>query len=343
MKKRLFAALLFGILVIGSVLLGRNLSAVAAEGGATKEEAVKMEMDDTLTGKVTSDAAELWYTFTAEKDKEYWYHFEYLTTEGTSARVTLYDEDFQELGTISSDLGAKSEMSVKLTPSTSCYICVRRSNSYNVTAETKFELKTSKALDDGADTMGKANIELTSGKKYDYKLENMQDDDYFYFVAGAQTSKVTIGNNIPKGIAWHVYDENKVELGYGIAEQDQTRYIEVKTEKGKKYYVFVTVSFRNLFGTKELAGDYTVQVDSGSKPDSEIMFTVTLKKGSTLQLGAVLQPSGKKASKTTWKSSKKTVAKVDSKGKITAVKKGTAIISVTVGDLTEKIKVTVTE
>ncbi len=60
-------------------------------------------------------------------------------------------------------------------------------------------------------------------------------------------------------------------------------------------------------------------------------------------LGATLQPSGKSASKATWKSSKKTVAKVDSKGKVTAVKKGTAIISVTVGDLTEKIKVTVTE
>ena len=343
MKKRLFVGLLFVLMVVGGVLSGKNFSAVAAAGGATKEKAANVEMGDTLTGKVTADAAEQWYKFTAEKDKEYWYHFEYLTTDGTSAKVTMYDEDFQELGTISSDLGVKSEISFKLTPSTACYICVRRSNSYIATAETKFKLKTSKALDDGADTMGKANVELTSGKKYDFKLENMEDDDYFYFIAGAETSKVTVGNNIPQGIVWYVYDENKTQLEYKIAIRDETKSMEVKTEKGKKYYVFVTVSFRNLFGTKELAGDYTVQVDSGTKPDSEIMFTVTLKKGSTLQLGATLQPSGKSASKATWKSSKKTVAKVDSKGKVTAVKKGTAIISVTVGDLTEKIKVTVTE
>lgn len=140
-----------------------------------------------------------------------------------------------------------------------------------------------------------------------------------------------------------MYDEDKNHLNTGMAGQDETRSIEVATKKGKKYYVYVAGVANNIYGTREVSGDYTVKVDSGSKPDSEIMFTITLKKGEKLQLGAVLQPSGKKAAKTTWKSSKKTVVKVDSKGKITAVKKGSAIITVTAGDLTGKIKVTVTE
>lgn len=343
MKKRLFTTLLLGLLVLGSVLLGENLSAQAAQGGASKGEAVKMEMGDTLTGKVSSEVQEQWYKFTTEKNKEYWYHFEYLTIDGASVKVTFYDEDFQEKGTISSNLGSSAEISLKLTPSTTCYFCIRKSNGFDTTNETEFKLKTSAVLDDAADTMGKADMELISGKKYEFKLENREDDDYFYFIAGADTTKVSVGNSIPRGITWIVYDENKKELGRGLTSQDETKYTEVKTQKGKKYYVFVTVSFRNLYGTKELAGDYTVKVDSGSKPDSDIMFTVTIKKGDTLQLGAVLQPSGKKAAKTTWKSSKKTIAKVDSKGKITAVKKGSAVITVTAGDLTGKIKVTVTE
>lgn len=343
MKKRLFATLLLGLFVLGSVLLSRNLTAQAAQGGATSDEAAKMEMGDTITGKVSSDAAELWYSFSTEKDKEYWYHFEYLTVKGTSAKVTLYDEDFQEKGTISSELGVIPEMSFKLMPSSTYYFCIRRSLSWEAASETEFKLKTSKVLDDAADTMGQAYTELISGKKYDFKLDNREDEDYFYFTAGADTTKVTVGSNIPKGITWYVYDEDKNHLNTGIAGQDETRSIEVATKKGKKYYVYVAGVANNIYGTHEVSGDYTVKVDSGSKPDSEIMFTITLKKGEKLQLGALLQPSGKKAAKTTWKSSKKTVVKVDSKGKITAVKKGSAVITVTAGDLTGKIKVTVTE
>lgn len=343
MKKRLFAVLLFGLFVLGGVWTGKGIFAAAAQGGASRDEAVKMEMGDTIKGKVSADVAEQWYSFKTEKDKEYWYHFDYLTIDGTSARVTLYDEDFQEKGTISSDLGASLEMSFKLTPSSTCYICIRRSGIYGATDESEFKLKTSKALDDAADTMGKAYTELISGKKYDFKLDNRADEDYFYFTAGADTTKVAVGGDIPKGITWYVYDEDKNQLKSVLAAQDETKTIEVATKKGKKYYVYVTGIGGNIFGSELLSGNYTVKVDSGSKPDSEIMFTVTLKKGDTLKLDAVLQPSGKKAAKTTWKSSKKTVAKVDSKGKVTAVKKGSAIITVTAGDLTGKIKVTVTE
>lgn len=164
MKKRLFATLLLGLFVLGSVLLSRNLTAQAAQGGATRQEAVKMKMGDTLTGTVSQEATEQWYTFTTEKDKEYWYHFDSLTIEGTNANVTLYDEDFQAKGTVGGSMSTEYEMSFKLTPSSVYYICIQKSVILGATDKTEFKLKTSKVLDDAADTMGQAYTELTSGK-----------------------------------------------------------------------------------------------------------------------------------------------------------------------------------
>lgn len=69
--------------------------------------------------------------------------------------------------------------------------------------------------------------------------------------------------------------------------------------------------------------------------------TVKLKKGKTLQLKAKLTPSYA-TSKLKWTSSKKKVAKVSSKGKVTALKKGKAIITVTTeNDLTAQVEIQV--
>ena len=68
---------------------------------------------------------------------------------------------------------------------------------------------------------------------------------------------------------------------------------------------------------------------------------VTLEKGKTCQLKATL-PTGTYTSKLTWTSSDVKVAKVNSKGKVTAVGKGTATITVkTVGGVKSTCKVTV--
>ena len=68
-------------------------------------------------------------------------------------------------------------------------------------------------------------------------------------------------------------------------------------------------------------------------------LTLNLKNGSSIKLGAVL--SGGKGT-VTWKSSKKSVATVSSKGTVTAKKKGSTIISATCGGKTVKIKIIVT-
>ena len=67
---------------------------------------------------------------------------------------------------------------------------------------------------------------------------------------------------------------------------------------------------------------------------------LTLKKGKTLKLAPKRTPSNSDQ-KITFKSSKKSVCSVSSKGKLTAKKKGTAVITVTSGSISVKCKVTV--
>ena len=69
--------------------------------------------------------------------------------------------------------------------------------------------------------------------------------------------------------------------------------------------------------------------------------TVKLKKGKTLKLKAAY--SNDAASKLTWKSSKKKIAKVSQSGKVTTLKKGTAVITVTTFNGKQaKVKIKVT-
>ena len=80
------------------------------------------------------------------------------------------------------------------------------------------------------------------------------------------------------------------------------------------------------------------EVGSVSGIPGTIKIGIRLKKGKSLQLSSIL--SGM-TGKTTWKSSKKSVAKVSSKGKVTAKKKGTATITATCKGKKAKIKVKV--
>ena len=75
-----------------------------------------------------------------------------------------------------------------------------------------------------------------------------------------------------------------------------------------------------------------------SSVKSEISrFTVTLSKGSTLQLGTLLTASTTDTVK--WSTSKKAVASVTTKGKVKAVSAGTAVITATLGS--SKLQITI--
>ncbi|MCI8593453.1 MAG: hypothetical protein HFI88_14205 [Lachnospiraceae bacterium] len=106
--------------------------------------------------------------------------------------------------------------------------------------------------------------------------------------------------------------------------------------------------------TAKKSGTAKITVKSGSK---KVVVTVkvpkksptaiknipsakTLKKGKTLTLKPKFSPSGSTA-KVTYTSSDKKVASVNAKGKITAKKKGTAVITVKAGKLKKQCKITV--
>lgn len=115
-----------------------------------------------------------------------------------------------------------------------------------------------------------------------------------------------------------------------------------------------TVSSTGVITAKKV-GKVTITVQSG-KQKATVTLTVkkapalkaiknvptkkTITKGKTYTLKPQLYPSGAIA-KIIYTSSNKSVATVDSKGKITAKKKGTAVITVKAGKFTAKCKVTV--
>lgn len=90
-------------------------------------------------------------------------------------------------------------------------------------------------------------------------------------------------------------------------------------------------------GDGKLTVTATYPTSSSSKGKISYI-SLTLSKGSTIQLGAVVSPSG---SDVTWKSSKSSVATVSSSGKVTAKAKGSTIITAKCGSSSKKIKIVV--
>ena len=111
------------------------------------------------------------------------------------------------------------------------------------------------------------------------------------------------------------------------------------SKKGTYYFHFYRQIYYLDNGIN--GGDTTFKITAPgeSSPKAELDYlSVTLEKGDTLKLGAVLTEDSD--DKVTWKSSKTSVATVSSSGKVTAKKKGTATITAKLGDSTLKVKVT---
>lgn len=108
------------------------------------------------------------------------------------------------------------------------------------------------------------------------------------------------------------------------------------------YYIRVTNTrdYKEGWRYEPYAGKINVTASFKASNEPELScLSISVKKGSTLQLGGVFTTG---SDTITWKSSKSSVATVSSKGKVTAKKKGTATITATCGDVTLKIRIKVT-
>ena len=222
---------------------------------------------------------------------------------------------------------------------------------------------------------GSEILSLKSGRKTTAFIEAGKTATYEFFMS--QEGDFIL-DAFMEGTAWariNVYDAETNELfipadmptergqgGYDVNLKSTRILWEIESEphtyKGKirywlpegRYYLKLKI----VTAKEELpADDYKNWKKDGNKDSGgKITFTanyaagieyfeITMKKGSTIQLGAILSSSGKE--KITWSSSKKKVAAVSSSGKITAKKAGTAVITAKVGNSTAKIQIKVTK
>ena len=199
----------------------------------------------------------------------------------------------------------------------------------------------------------------SSSKGKTYKI-TANKDGYLYLEVESTASQLFFAACDADGKRYE--GKTQINAGYASTEVGET---EITVHKdARKSKIQATVYFKVKKGTNyvEIYGDKNGKKESGESAikftypasssnttkssgdavlDSALgrinALTVSLKKGKTLQLGA--ETSGRGAVK--WTTSKRSVATVSSKGKVTAKAKGTAIITAKLGSTSFSITVKV--
>lgn len=197
------------------------------------------------------------------------------------------------------------------------------------------------------------NKNAPSGKTYTSDMSVKGDERVYRFnVAKSGTMKIRLAAdyNYSDEILATLYrnsDDNDVEISnmnvisgdhyinndtYASICGNTTAELSYKVTKGT-YYLRL---FKNHSDTGTLS--MTATYPEGSSNDGKIScLSLGLKKGGTLQLGAVMAVDGN----VTWTSSKTSVATVSSTGKVTAKGTGTAVITAKSGKNSVKIQIRV--
>lgn len=146
-------------------------------------------------------------------------------------------------------------------------------------------------------------------------------------------SDVTTGSIISSWGTTSIYWNKNVEKFSGK--------LYYKSLKKGTYYVRIynTNSSYDVNGKLSVSFKYPQATTDNEETGTISALSITLKKGETLQLGAVIKGEGT----VEWTSSKKSVASVNSDGKITAKSKGSATIQAKLGSSSVKININVTE
>lgn len=147
------------------------------------------------------------------------------------------------------------------------------------------------------------------------KQFTQKNDNVYYKLTLPKSGQITIRaaeeNNYCR---YRLLNSNADEIYSDYFGRDKSRTIE-KLEKGT-YYLLVVAERDNSY-----VRDFYYTFTPDEKPT--ISFKVTIPKGSTLQLGSVVENYN---GNVTWVSTKKTVATVSSAGKVSAKKAGTTTI-----------------
>lgn len=194
-----------------------------------------------------------------------------------------------------------------------------------------------------------------NGKTYTSDMSVEGDERVYRFnVAKSGTMKIRLAadyySSYSDDILATLYrdsDDNDVEIsnmnvisGSDYKNNDTYASIGYKTTAELSYKVTKGTYYLRLFKNQSSTGtlSMTATYPEGSSNDGKIScLSLNLKKGGTLQLGAVMAVDGN----VTWTSSKTSVATVSSTGKVTAKGTGTAVITAKSGKNSVKIQIRV--
>lgn len=138
----------------------------------------------------------------------------------------------------------------------------------------------------------------------------------------------------------NIYYKKEISLSWNSNVEKFKGVIKYKSLAKGTYYVRIwNDSFSEVKGKMSVSFSYPQASSDDEETGTISALSVTLKKGDTLQLGTVIEGEGTPK----WTTSKKSVATVDSDGKVTAKSAGTANIKATLGKSTVKIQVKVTK
>lgn len=193
---------------------------------------------------------------------------------------------------------------------------------------------------------GIETIPFTIGQTLSGSLADSGVVYYQFSLSGKKT--ITLNTTLSdRQFQWEIKDYNDksycsqstASYEYNSITDCYTASYSVTLNKGTYYLVVEHDPYINHWGPV----NYSIQTsldEAGmvSGTAGKISIGIRLKKGKSIQLSSIL--SGM-SGKTTWKSSKKTVAKINAKGKVTGRRKGTATITAKCKGKTAKIKVKV--
>ncbi len=197
-------------------------------------------------------------------------------------------------------------------------------------------------------------VSISSGKKYTKEVKKDQNVDYKISVSKSGTFVLKVNSTFSYNFVTVLdsdggrMEPDKVEVKSGRSGYFQDHYdwdsktemfaatLTFDVEKGT-YYIRVGNEFSEAKKGKVIV---TATFPTNENAAKLTGIAVPLKKGETLQLSAATSASTKET--ITWSSSNTAVATVSKSGKVTAKKKGTAVITAQLGSNKASIVIQVT-
>ena len=174
-------------------------------------------------------------------------------------------------------------------------------------------------------TFGEYNNVTINGTQETVLKVVLKSKGKFYLTA-SPANCLGVECRVSYSITAELYDSNMSMLGsfwrHSLDEVSNDTF-SVGELKAGTYYIRLYADFVDDSNPVQTAAYFT-RFEPTKKPSIDIC--ITLKRKKSIQLGAIFNNCSKQ--KLAWQSSKKKVATVTSKGKVTAKKKGTAIISI---------------